>query len=85
MKSYIFSVVIEPDTFEDGREAFLARCPALNGCQTWGHTAEEALANIQEAVQLYVEDMMEEGDDVVIDPEKGAMQRDTPTVVVNVG
>ena len=27
-----------------------------------GQTPEEALANIQEAVQLYVEDLMEDGD-----------------------
>jgi hypothetical protein len=44
MKSYIFRVVIEPDKFEDGRDAWHGFCPALKGCHTWGHTYEEALA-----------------------------------------
>jgi predicted RNase H-like HicB family nuclease len=34
MKSYVFRVVIEPDKFEDGREAWHASCPALKGCRT---------------------------------------------------
>ena len=57
MKSYNFSVVIEEDSFDDGGEAFHAYCPALKGCHTWGHTQEEALMNIQEAVELYVDDL----------------------------
>lgn len=56
MESYIFSVVIEEDAFEDGRQAYHAYCPAFKGCHTWGHTSEEALMNIQEAVELYIED-----------------------------
>jgi predicted RNase H-like HicB family nuclease len=30
-------------------------CPALKGCHTWGRTYDEALANIREEVELYVE------------------------------
>lgn len=84
MKSYIFSVVIEPDSFEDGKEAFHAYCPALPGCHTWGHTQEEALTNIQEAVELYVDDLIESANAVPVDPEKGSLELDTPSVVVNV-
>lgn len=84
MKSYIFSVVIEEDTFEDGRKAYHAYCPALKGCHTWGHTYEEALMNLQEAVELYVQDLMEAGESISIDPQKGVMERDAPSVVVNV-
>ena len=84
MKSYIFSVVIEEDAFEDGRTAYHAHCPALKGCHTWGHTPEEALTNIQETVELYVEDLIEAADDIPVDAEKGAFERDTPSVVVNV-
>ena len=84
MKSYIFSVVIEEDSFEDGREAYHAYCPALEGCRSWGHTYEEALVNIQEAVELYVEDLIAAANDIPADPEKGALERDTPSVVVNV-
>lgn len=62
VKSHIFKVVIEEDWFEDGRKAYHASCPALKGCHTWGHTAEEALANIREAVELYVEDLRAAGE-----------------------
>ena len=84
MKSYIFSVVIEEDAFEDGRSAYHAHCPALKGCHSWGHTYEEALTNIQEAVELYVEDLIQAANDVPVNPEKGALERDPPSVVVNV-
>jgi predicted RNase H-like HicB family nuclease len=59
MKSYIFSIVIEEDSFEDGRKAYHASCPALKGCHTRGHTYEEAISNIREAANLYVEDLTE--------------------------
>ncbi len=84
MKSYIFSVVVEEDNFEDGSKAYHAHCPALQGCHTWGHTPEEALMNIQEAVELYVEDLIDSPDGIPVDPEKGVLERDTPSVVVNV-
>ena len=83
MKSYIFSVVVEEDKFEDGRDAYHAYCPALKGCHTWGHTYEEALVNIQEAVEVYVEDLLEAAHAIPVDPENGVMERDTPSVVVN--
>jgi predicted RNA binding protein YcfA (HicA-like mRNA interferase family) len=38
MKSYVFILVIEPDKFEDCRDAWHASCPALKGCHTWGHS-----------------------------------------------
>lgn len=56
MNRYEFGIVIEPDQFEDGRDAWHAFCPALKGCHTWGHTPEEALANIREASKLNIED-----------------------------
>ena len=59
MSTYRFEVVIEEDKFEDGGEAYHAYCPALPGCRTWGHTYEEAEANVREAVSLYVEDLQE--------------------------
>lgn len=64
MSTYTFEVVIEEDEFEDGRPAYHAYCPALPGCRAWGHTYKEAEANIREAVSLYVEDMIEAGDEV---------------------
>ena len=83
MKSYIFSVVAEEDKFEDGRDAYHAYCPALKGCHNWGTTYKEALVNIQEAVELYVEDLLEAANSIPVDSENGVIERDTPTVVVN--
>lgn len=38
---------------EDGY--FVARCPSLKSCWSQGKTREEALRNIREAIQLYLE------------------------------
>ncbi len=84
MKSYIFRVIVEEDAFEDGRRAFHASCPALKGCHTWGHIRAEAMMNIREAVELYVEDLREAGQPVPLDPEQGALELPTPSVAVNV-
>jgi predicted RNase H-like HicB family nuclease len=83
MKSHLFKVVVENDAFEDGRRAYHASCPALKGCHSWGHTPEEALANIREAVELYVEDLRETGEAIPVDPDKGAVEWPSPAVVVN--
>lgn len=44
-------VIIEAG--EDGY--FVARVPSLKGCWSQGKTREEALANIREAIELYLE------------------------------
>ena len=41
-------VVIEQD--EDG--AFIVSAPTIQGCHSYGHTIDEAMANITEAVLL---------------------------------
>jgi predicted RNase H-like HicB family nuclease len=45
-----FRVLIEPD--EDG--VFVAECPVLPGCVSQGKTREEAIRNIQDAIQGYL-------------------------------
>jgi len=52
---YKISAIIEKD--EDG---FYAFCPELEGCQSQGDTMEEALTNIKEAIELYLETLSEE-------------------------
>ena len=42
-------VVIEKD-----EDAFVAHCPELPGCQSFGYTEEEARKNIEEAIKLYL-------------------------------
>lgn len=49
----VFKVVIQQD--EDGR--FNASCPELKGCHSFGDTVDEALKNIREAIELYIEDL----------------------------
>lgn len=50
-------VIVEPD--EDG--GYHVNCPTLPGCHSQGDTVEEALANIKEAIQLYIEVLEEDG------------------------
>ncbi len=57
-KSYLFQAEVEED--EDGR--WSAWVPVLPGCATWGYSKDEAITNLHDAVELYVEDMIEAGD-----------------------
>jgi predicted RNase H-like HicB family nuclease len=49
------SVVVEADAV-----GFYAWCPELPGCQSQGDSLDEALANIREAIELYLETLSEE-------------------------
>jgi predicted RNase H-like HicB family nuclease len=41
---------------EKGMDGYIvAHCPVLKGCVTQGRTEEEALNNIKEAIELYLE------------------------------
>jgi len=41
---------------EHGMDGYIvAHCPALKGCVTQGRTEDEALQNIKEAIELYLE------------------------------
>ncbi len=51
---------------EKGRESgYVAYAPALKGCVSQGETREEALSNIKEAMEAYVETLIEDGLPVV--------------------
>ena len=49
------SVVIE-----QGEHGCYAWCPELKGCQSQGSTVEEALSNIREAIDLFLETLTDE-------------------------
>ncbi len=53
-------VVIYPG--EDG--FFVAECPSLPGCISQGATREQAIENIREAIQLYIETLLDHGQPV---------------------
>lgn len=47
---------------EDGY--IVAECPSLPGCISQGKTEAEALANIKEAIDLWIEDAEANGDEI---------------------
>jgi predicted RNase H-like HicB family nuclease len=49
------SVVIEKD-----EQGYYAHCPELPGCQSQGADLDEILANIREAIELYLETLSAE-------------------------
>ncbi len=47
---------------EKGRESgFVAHVPALKGCVSQGATREVALTNVKEAIEVYLETLLEDG------------------------
>ncbi|MCL5036211.1 MAG: type II toxin-antitoxin system HicB family antitoxin [Chloroflexi bacterium] len=60
MKAYIFKVEMRQE--EDNRWSVWV--PSLPGCSSWGYSSDEALKNIQEAVQCHLEAMIEEGEKI---------------------
>lgn len=55
-----YRVIIEQD--EDG--IFIAQVPALPGCISQGKTRREALSNIKEAIELYLESLKAHGEPI---------------------
>jgi predicted RNase H-like HicB family nuclease len=55
-----YRVIVEQD--EDG--VFVAEVPSLPGCISQGETRQEALSNVREAVELYLESLEAHGDPV---------------------
>lgn len=53
-----FRVVITRTEEDDG---YMADIPSLNSCMAFGDTVEEAMANLQEALEAYIEVMIEDG------------------------
>ncbi len=57
MRTVKYTIIIEK-----GRESgFVAQCPVLKGCVSQGDTKEEVLKNIREAIEVYVEALIEDG------------------------
>lgn len=50
--------------WSDEDKAFVAEVPELPGCMAHGDTHEVALANIKEAIQLWIDTAREFGDSV---------------------
>jgi len=57
---HLRQVIIKPG--EDG--FWVAECPSLPGCISQGQSKQEAVENIREAIEGYIEVLEEEGDTV---------------------
>jgi len=52
-----FTAIFEKEE-EGGYHVF---CPALPGCHTQSDTIDEGVQNIREAIQLYIDSLIEDG------------------------
>ena len=57
MKTLILKVSLSQEA--DGR--WSAVVPDLPGCSSWGSSQQEALDNIKDAAEIYLEDMVDSG------------------------
>lgn len=60
-----YKVVIKED-LEDG--GYNVSCPALPGCHSQGDTMEEALENIKEAIECYLESLEKDELPIPVEP-----------------
>ena len=58
---------------------YVATVPSLPGCVSQGDTREEALANIREAADLYIEDCLAAGDPLPQEDEREFVELRTGT------
>ena len=79
MKTYLFQVALQ----REGEGRWSVWIPTLPGLASWGHTKEEALRNIQDAAEAYVEDMIEAGEPIPLQAGKVDVL-DSPAVAVTV-
>ena len=55
-----YTVILEQES--DG--GYVVSVPALPGCVSQGDTRDQALKNIREAIELYIEDCIDAGDSI---------------------
>ena len=81
MKTYVFSIIVEPD-----EDVWLAYSPALKdrGGATWGLTVEEAIENVRQVIQMTVESMIEHKEDIPEDPDGSVLIFADPRIAVTV-
>jgi hydroxyacylglutathione hydrolase len=65
-----YTVILEQE--QDG--GYVASVPALPGCVSQGDTRAEALNNIREAIELYVEDCRDAGDPIPTKQERSSLR-----------
>ncbi len=63
MKALEYAVLLSPLSPADGG-GFIATVPDLPGCMSDGETPEEALANVQDAIECWIEAAIDRGRNV---------------------
>ena len=61
MSEHSYTILLHPDEEQGG---YTVTVPALPGCITEGDTLEEAIAMAKEAIQLYIESLVADGEPV---------------------
>lgn len=74
MKQLTLPIVIEGDS-----DGYFVSCPSLQGCYSQGHTYEEAVANIKDAIRLHIQDRLASGEEI---PEHVSVSLSTVEVAV---
>lgn len=60
MTTHRFTVILD----REPGGGFHVSCPALRGCHSHGETLDEAMQNIREAIEVYVESLVAHGEPV---------------------
>ncbi len=61
MSEYQYTIILDPDPEEGG---YTVTVPALPGCVTQGETIEDAIAMAKDAIRLYIETLIADGEPV---------------------
>jgi len=59
-----YTVILQEETDPDFQGYFNVSVPALPGCFTYGKNREEALTHAREAIEVYLEDLEESGEEI---------------------
>jgi predicted RNase H-like HicB family nuclease len=60
MKTVVLKVSLNKE--KDGR--WSATVPGLPGCASWGYSEQEAMANIKDAAEVFIEDIIAAGENL---------------------
>ena len=63
MKTYTYTIKLEPA--EEG--GYIVTVPALPGCVTQGETKEEALTMARDAIHVYLESLISDGEPIPVE------------------
>lgn len=89
MRTYTFEVVLEKDKWPDEpdeKAVWRAYIPALEhrGAASWGYTQKEALENLQNAVELLFECLLEHREEIPAELGSQMQVSDVPLIAVTV-